>query len=966
MKILLRSTFIATAADTKDKDLLLRNYQHLCETGLSFETDEDIPVWKFIQDFVQAHNHVPEATTLKSHFSTRGESQVVGRLDVLASMPCITGGDFIIRLTDKAEDRRTRDTSELLKEAATILQTGMEIKEGRESRILKGAQDAVRYILDKSHSIVTPTLGARLSGEVTHDGEDFKKEYDQIESDPLAGIGQHVGLDQMDSALNGARRYELWIHAGFTGHLKCLAGDARIWDINTGLYRTVADVHKSGNSLTVHAMNESTFNLHTAVTSIVVESGVREIYKVTSSSGLTTRISGNHPFRTPTGWVNASDLTPNHWVAIPRQLSNNHNSTRFSDSDVALIGYLIGDGTMTSYIGLTNVNTEITDDFIRHLGCLGYSKSKHKDGFVTNYISYLRRPKEVRVSRSSGDKWHPWVSPLRLLLEKLGLWGCGAYTKFIPNELWDVPDRQVWILLAALWSTDGDICTFDRQRSGLKTIKQVNIYYTSASRQLCSDIQLLLQRVGVYSTVQKIINRQKDVPRTYWSVTIINTDSKRKFLTGCSPVGKLNLVLDALSALHGPVDDDLMPISTISTVDDNVRFRTKTGGWYYIKWAKTHKTISRRTVRSIAVAIEDRNLVAMADGEIRWEKITSVVVDGMEMTYDLSVPKYHNFVVDGFITHNSTLMVNWAYNQAIWYRHSSIIFELEMPYQQCRRLFYALHSAHEKFKPIRVALGLQSDVNATVGLPYEHIRDGTLNEYHPNAKQFLYDYVIPDMNGTRVVDGINPNTSEQWDDPKHYGKIHIEVADPNKSDFTVADLRQRAELIYSKTPFKLIFVDHAGLMSPRKWVPSTTERLNEILRDLKKLAMTFNRGQGIAVCALFQLSREGFKAAMKVKEKTGQARYDLTSLSYANEAERSADIVTCSFKDDDLVKVNRVQFQNLKSRDQKPFETFQARVEWPTRRLLTCDDVIMSEPEQMNAGNSIDRAARAIAEALGG
>ena len=524
MKILLRSTFIVTPTDVKDKDLLLRNYQYLCETGLSFDIDEDIPVWKFIQDFVQAHNHVPEATTLKSHFTTRGEEQVVGRLDVLSTLPCVTGGDFITRLTDKAEDRRTRDVYELLKEASTILQNGMEVKDGREARILKGPQDAVRYVLDKSHGIVAPTLGARLSGEVTHDGEDFQREYERIKSDPLAGIGQHVGLDQMDAALNGSRRYELWVHAAFSGHLK------------------------------------------------------------------------------------------------------------------------------------------------------------------------------------------------------------------------------------------------------------------------------------------------------------------------------------------------------------------------------------------------------------------------------------------------STLMMNWAYNQAIWYHHSSCIFELEMPYQQCRRLVYALHSSHEKFSPIRMSLGLQSGAGAAVGLPYEHIRDGTLHEYHPNAEQFLFDYVIPDLNGKKVVTGVNPNTGEEWEDPKNYGKIHIEVQDPDKADFTVADLRQRAELIYSKSPFRMIFVDHAGLMAPRKWVPSTTERLNEVLRDLKRLAMSFNRGQGISVVALFQMSREGFKSALKIKEKTGMARYELVHLSYANEAERSADVVTCGWKDDDLVKLNRVQFQCLKSRDQKPFELFQARVEWPTRRLLTCDDLIMSAPEKSATGQFIDKS----------
>jgi len=524
MKTLLRSTFIANANDAKDKELLLRNYFNLYDAGLEFDADEDIPIWNFIKTFVQAHGHIPEANTLRTHFLMRGEDQVIGRLDVITVMPAVTGGDFVTRLEDKAQDRRTRAVTELLKEAATIVQTGITVRHGREETVLKGPFDAVKHILDKSHAIVAPTLGARLSGEVTRDGGDFKREYERVESDPLAGIGQHCGLNQMDTALNGAKKFELWVHAAFTGHMK------------------------------------------------------------------------------------------------------------------------------------------------------------------------------------------------------------------------------------------------------------------------------------------------------------------------------------------------------------------------------------------------------------------------------------------------STLMLNWAYNQAVWYRHSSLIFSLEMPYQQCRRMLYSLHSAHEKFRKIRCGLGLQKDTTATVGIPYQYIRDGTLADYHANAKQFLYDYVIPDFNGVTVVDGIDPNTGEAWFDPKNYGKIHIEVADPDKSDFTVADLRQRAELIYSKSPFRMVFVDHAGLMAPRKWVNSTTDRLNEVIRDLKRLAMSFNRGQGIAVVALFQLSREGFKSALKVKEKTGSARYELVHLSYANECERSADIVTAAWLDNELAAANRFQIQNLKSRDQKPFETFLARVEWSTRRILTCDDIVLSSEQNKAQGDAIDES----------
>lgn len=209
----------------------------------------------------------------------------------------------------------------------------------------------------------------------------------------------------------------------------------------------------------------------------------------------------------------------------------------------------------------------------------------------------------------------------------------------------------------------------------------------------------------------------------------------------------------------------------------------------------------------------------------------------------------------------STLMLNWAYNQAVYMGYDVCIFSLEMPYYQCRRILYAMHSMHGKFKDIRAALKLPS-----VGILYDRLRDGELT---PAEETFLFQHIIPDFKAD------------------HYGKIHIEVADPNKSDFSVLDLQSKAELIYSRRPFQLLFVDHAGLMSPRKWVSSTTERLNEVIRDLKRLAMSFNRGSGMAIVELFQISREGFKTAEKIAEKAngawGHGPYNLTHLSYANE-----------------------------------------------------------------------------------
>ena len=83
--------------------------------------------------------------------------------------------------------------------------------------------------------MITPVTGIRLSGDVTSDGISAAEEYERVEADPLAGIGQFTGIQQMDVALKGAKRGELWTHAAFTGGLKSTL--ALNWVYNQAVYR---------------------------------------------------------------------------------------------------------------------------------------------------------------------------------------------------------------------------------------------------------------------------------------------------------------------------------------------------------------------------------------------------------------------------------------------------------------------------------------------------------------------------------------------------------------------------------------------------------------------------------------------------------------------------------------------------------------------------------------------------------
>ena len=145
---LLRSTFVAAAND--NKSLLLRNFLALVDSGLEFDPiKEDQVIWEYIKDFVRSYGEVPGINTLKSHFTTIKEDTVVDRLDQLAMAQALPVGDFLVRLEDKANERRHRIGKEILTEAGHILSQGREIRRGKERIQMRGPIDAFRYLLDR-------------------------------------------------------------------------------------------------------------------------------------------------------------------------------------------------------------------------------------------------------------------------------------------------------------------------------------------------------------------------------------------------------------------------------------------------------------------------------------------------------------------------------------------------------------------------------------------------------------------------------------------------------------------------------------------------------------------------------------------------------------------------------------------------------------------------------------------------
>lgn len=214
----------------------------------------------------------------------------------------------------------------------------------------------------------------------------------------------------------------------------------------------------------------------------------------------------------------------------------------------------------------------------------------------------------------------------------------------------------------------------------------------------------------------------------------------------------------------------------------------------------------------------------------------------------------------GFTSSGKTLFsINYIYHAVVNLGKNAVMFSLEMSKEEIENILYARHSAHPKFKPIHAPIKITD------------FKNGLLNA---EAEDFMRNCVLQDL-----------YTNEQ------HGKLIIEY--PGES-FSMSALKKKLNKIQKKTDIDMIVLDYPELMEPDpgQGGKDYTTTLNRIMKQIKQLAMTFRDGRGLFVLCPFQANRDGYERAKKAG-----GIYDLRALSYANEAERTADIVYSIFRD---------------------------------------------------------------------
>ncbi|WP_462418924.1 replicative DNA helicase [Kytococcus sp. Marseille-QA3725] len=115
----------------------------------------------------------------------------------------------------------------------------------------------------------------------------------------------------------------------------CLTADTRVLRADTGAEVTMGQLLEAGErDVPVWALDESMRYVRRHLTH-VFPTGVKPVFRLTTTSGKTVRATANHPFRTYEGWTALEDLREGSRIAVPRHVPAPHALTEWDEAEVA-------------------------------------------------------------------------------------------------------------------------------------------------------------------------------------------------------------------------------------------------------------------------------------------------------------------------------------------------------------------------------------------------------------------------------------------------------------------------------------------------------------------------------------------------------------------------------------------------------------------------------------------------------
>jgi replicative DNA helicase len=227
--------------------------------------------------------------------------------------------------------------------------------------------------------------------------------------------------------------------------------------------------------------------------------------------------------------------------------------------------------------------------------------------------------------------------------------------KFVPSEIFPLPDDQLALFLRHLWATDGSVTVNRNLRGG-------RIYYASTSRRLIDDVASLLRRFGINGRVRTAATPADHRPQ--YTVDVSGREDQLLFLRMVGGFGpRVQACARLLKILEGGTSNtniDTVPAEVWLRVREVLAEKNLTHrqfaaamGTQFCGSTLWKHAPSRARLTRVADVLGDANMEMLATNDVIWDTIVSVEPLGEQEVYDATVVGLHNFVANGIAAHNS-------------------------------------------------------------------------------------------------------------------------------------------------------------------------------------------------------------------------------------------------------------------------------------------------------------------------
>jgi deoxycytidine triphosphate deaminase len=442
---------------------------------------------------------------------------------------------------------------------------------------------------------------------------------------------------------------------------KCLTGDTRVVDADTGAYLPITQMRWGKSTLAL-----DNWRLKKAKVSDFIPQGKKQVFELRTRAGMRIRATANHPFRMLGGWVPLGDLRAGDRIAAARNIPV-FGKTPIPDWEATLLGLMISEGQCDTP-GHSPTFTSADPALVRLLETAVAASGLGETTFKGRY-GYRLVNRKGRGGVAECNRAHDW-------LKRYGL-NVGAADKFVPQAVFMAPENSVRLFLQALFAGDGGVFASDRCAF---------LEYYSKSRRLIEDVHHLLLRFGIFSLIRE---KTTSIGTLACRIQITDKQQIRRFAEriGFAPDC---LKQQRLQAQILPMIDaqprrrsnfDTLPVEAWAIVGTAARV----GGVSLnsLNVYPSDQSVPIGSAARVAFRTGDVYLDPLIDGPV-WDVVETIEPAGIEEVFDISVPNLHNFVANDLIVHNSTyarcgIICNVTPLEPEWEGHVTLEFSNTTP-----------------------------------------------------------------------------------------------------------------------------------------------------------------------------------------------------------------------------------------------------------------------------------------------